>query len=130
MDMPDVPADAESAFYFVGYEYDKHFIGSANEVFNRATHNSPLRMNLIQLDDKVLPRVFFSQVDDTENLDVFEACLHEVLNSRIVWPNVVRKDILEQLLQFFAAWAAPRVFMMQQRLEDDMNGLVSQAQKK
>lgn len=125
---PDAPNESKNAFYFVGYE--ERYIGAANEVFNRATHNSPIRLNLVQVDEKILPLVTFSQVNDTENFDVFEACLHEVLNSNIVWSNLRRKDILEYLLKIFNSWVAPHSFLMQQTLEDKMNLIVSKALKK
>lgn len=110
IDNPDAPNESKNAFYFVGYEDGERYIGPANEVFNRATHNSPIRLNLAQVDEKILPLVTFSQVNDTKNFDVFEACLHEVLNSNIVWSNLRRKDILEYLLKIFKSWVRPHSF--------------------
>lgn len=130
IDNPDTPEGANDAFYFAGYEDGEHYIGQANEVFNRSTHNSPIRLSLVQAGEKLLPAVLFSQVDDTENLDVFEACLHEVLNSKIYWSNLRRKDVLEQLLKFFAAMTFRRVFVYQQSLEDSMSGIIGKYKAK
>ena len=57
------------------------------EHVNRATHNTPIRLNAIQIDKKIIPDVTFSEVSDThtENFDVFEKCLKEVLNSNVSW---------------------------------------------
>ena len=88
MDNPNAPEEKNSAFYFAGYEEGERYIGPSNELFNRATHMSPIRLNLVQIGNKILPEVLFSQVNDTENLDVFETCLHEVLKSKIVWSNL------------------------------------------
>lgn len=130
IDNPDTPEGTNDAFYFAGYEDGEYYIGQANEVFNRSTHNTPIRLSLIQAGEKILPSVLFSQVDDTENLDVFEACLHEVLNSKIYWSNLKRKDVLEQLLKFFAAMTFRRVFVYQQNLEDSMSGIISKYETK
>ena len=125
LDSPNEPEEKDSAFYFVGYEDGEYYIGPTNEVFNRATHNSPIRLSLAQVDEKIWPLVEFSQINDTENLDVFEACLQEVLRSKVHWSNLRRKDILEQLLKIFCAMAVPRTLRSQQTLEDDMNSIVA-----
>ena len=72
---------------------------------NFSIHMSPIRLNLVQIGNKIFPEVLFSQVNDTENLDVFESCLHEVLKSKIVWSKLRRKDILEQLLKIFGVFS-------------------------
>jgi len=130
MDNPNAPEEKNSAFYFCGYEDGERYIGPANELFNRATHASPIRLNLVQIGNKILPEVFFSQINDTENLDVFETCLHAVFNSKIVWSKLRSKNILEHLLKIFSSWAAPRIFRGQQTLEDQMGSLVAKAQRK
>ena len=72
--------------------------GKANntlEFVNRATHNTPIRLNAIQIDNKIVPDVTFSEVNDTENFDVLKTCLKEVLQSNVSWQGGM--DILSLL---------------------------------
>ena len=130
LDNPDMPTGANDAFYFVGNEGDEQYITPANEVFNRATHNSPIRLNLVQIAEKILPNLLFSQVSDTENLDVFEACLHEVLNSKVHWSALRRKDIIKHLLKIFATWTVPVALRSQHVLEESADGIAAKLSKK
>ena len=59
----------------------------AIELLNRSTHNSPLRLANVTLGDKIVPEIFFSAINDTENFDVLEGCLNEVLNSKPAWSS-------------------------------------------
>ena len=52
-------------------------------------HNSPIRLQTIQIDKKILPTVMFSQLNDTESFDVIESCMREVLNSNLVVPTFI-----------------------------------------
>ena len=131
IDNPDMTAGANDAFYFVGCdEINEQYITPVNEVFNRATHNSPIRLSLVQIAEKFLPNVQFSQVSDTENLDVFEACLHEVLNSKVHWSALQRRDIIEQLLKIWITWAVPVALRSQHVLEEAADGIVARNSKK
>lgn len=116
-DNPHVPAGAKDIFYFAGYESDTHYGSVEHEHFNRATHNSPITLNLAHVDEKILPLVEFNPISDTENFDVIEACLREVLNSKIPWPNLPQRGILEQLLKIFMIWAGSKIFSAKQTLE-------------
>ena len=84
------------------------------ELVNRATHNSPIRMKAITIDDKIIPKVTFSEVNDTENLDVFELCMKEILNSKIQWSimNDIKDIIMtvKSLLLIFNAHADKLIF--------------------
>ncbi len=57
------------------------------ELLNRSTHNLPLRLVNVTLGNKIVPEVFFSETNDTENFDVLESCLKEVLHSKPVWSS-------------------------------------------
>lgn len=59
-------------------------INDSIEALNRAIHNSPVRLKTLNIGEKILPKVIFSENNDTENFDVLENCLYEVLNSRLV----------------------------------------------
>lgn len=83
----DIPANKANIFLI---EPERKIPGSdAIEMLNRATHNSPIRLNLIQIGEKLFPEVFFNEVSDTENFDVMESCFREVLNSRLVTSTYV-----------------------------------------
>lgn len=56
------------------------------ELLNRATHNSPVKLQTVQVDEKILPEVFLHELSDTENFDVMEDCFREVLKSKSVLP--------------------------------------------
>lgn len=43
------------------------------ELLNRATHNSPIRLQTVQIGEKIVPEVFFSEINDTENFDVMNS---------------------------------------------------------
>lgn len=78
-------------------------VSDKTELLNRATHNSPVRLKTIRIDEKILPEVIFSEINDTENFDVFETCLREVLNSELVLPSKVSGGYEEILLTLFSA---------------------------
>ena len=79
-----------------------HFNYLRVESLNRATHNSPVRLKNVTIDGKIFPKVTFTQINDTENFDVIESCLREVLKSQLVLPTLdgaVVKELLLQLIQ-------------------------------
>ena len=80
---------------FNGYK-DNLPIQNHIELINRATHNSPVRLKAIKIGNKIVPEVVFSQLNDSENLDVFKACMKEVLSSKIQWFKI--NDVNEILL--------------------------------
>lgn len=69
---------------FILQEKGKFKFSDAIEPLNRATHNSPVRLKTVQIDEKIFPKVIFSESNDTENFDVFEQCFSEVLRSKII----------------------------------------------
>ena len=83
---------------------DKIKFPDSLELLNRATHNSPVRLQTVQVGDKILPEVTFSALNDTENLDVMESCLREVLSSKMILPTEIspesREEILLKLIDF------------------------------
>lgn len=78
--MPEVSADDKN-FYFTNFGHTV----DALEFLNRATHNTPIKLQNVRIGEKVIPEVIFSEVNDTENLDVLENCLAEVLKTPIKW---------------------------------------------
>ncbi len=93
----------DSNFYF----YIGHTI--AVELFNRATHNSPIKLNLLEIENKIVPDVIFNETNDTENLDVFLTCVQEVLKTPIkplIYGGGV-EEILNQLAKIFANLTYP-----------------------
>lgn len=75
---PETSAGNEN-FYFFNIRDD------TLEFLNRATHNTPIKMNLIEIGEKIIPQIIFSEVSDTENPDVLENCLSELLKAPINW---------------------------------------------
>ena len=76
---PDTLPSYEENFYFFEGRND------VTEVLNRATHNTPIKLGNVNVGDKIIPNVIFSEINDSENLDVLETCIKEVLNSRVVY---------------------------------------------
>ena len=89
-----------------------------------------MRLNLFSIDDRILPSVQFSQIEDTENRDVIESCLQEVLRSKIYWTKLHERDLLEQLLQILSKSSRSKVFAEQQSLEDKESILIREQLKK
>lgn len=68
------------------------------ELLNRATHNSPVKLQTVQCGEKILPEVLFNEINDTENFDVMEECFREVLKTKIILPKNVSGGYEEFLL--------------------------------
>ena len=68
------------------------------EPLNRATHNSPIRLKTLQVGEKILPKVTFSEINDIEYPDVFESCFREALNLNLVSPVQNSHDSVKELL--------------------------------
>ena len=79
-------------------------------------------MTALEFNGKVIPEVTFSEINDTENLDVFETCMKTVLQSKIRWSKLERvEDILAALkgmLIFFAGNSQRLVLKQQQNLQE------------
>ncbi len=103
MNVKDIPAmqndKAPLNLYMFDCVKDKLPPGDETELFNRATHNSPIRLKVIETADKIIPNVVFSEVNDTVNLDVFEACMKVVLQSEIQWSKFERTEDLLSMLK-------------------------------
>lgn len=82
---PDVASKNESIFIFENGEKSTN-LNDKLELLNRALHNSPVRLKSLRIDEKIFPKVIFSEDNDTENFDVLENCLKEVLRSKIIPP--------------------------------------------
>ena len=89
------------SLYFMGYEYIYFKINDALEHFNRANHNTPIKLNNLEIGNSIVPNVIFSEVSDTEQEDVFKKCFNEILNSKIAWKEKIKLDELKQLLTIF-----------------------------
>ena len=84
-------------FFIIELQQD---LNESIENLNRATHNSPVRLKTLQIGEKILPKVIFSESDDTENFDVIESCLREVMNSKLFSSAYVSGVLEEVLLSF------------------------------
>ena len=79
------------------------------ELLNRAVHNSPVRLKLIQVGEKLLPEVVFSEINDTENFDVLKTCLDEVMKSNWVFPENISERLetfIYPLINFITSFIA------------------------
>lgn len=89
------------SLYLIGYEYTVFKINDALEHFNRANHNTPIKLNNLEIGNSIVPNVIFSEVSDTEQFDVFEKCFNEILHSKIAWKEKFDLEELKQLLTIF-----------------------------
>ena len=67
------------------------------ENLNRATHNSPIRLSTFQINEKIIPEIILSEINDTENFDVLSKCLKETLHSKVVWGGLKNQNPIETL---------------------------------
>ena len=115
-------------FYIDNCDKDKSGWSENVEVFNRSVHNSPLRIKTFKLANKVIPEVSFSEVNDTENLDVFKTCMKEILNSKIQWSkfeNYLDIDsILKVMLQIFETYAKRFVLRNEQDVQENADKII------
>ena len=89
------------------------------EFLNRATHNTPVRLNNIQIDKKFIPKITFSEINDTENFDVIKDCIKEVLKSKIVWGNGVDLiKLLNEMIKIYIDLAGHTLHNHRQYLND------------
>ena len=96
----------EYNFYMIDMKNDNFGMHDGLEWFNRATHNSPIRLKAVEIADKIIPEVVFNEHSDTENLVVFETFMKEMLNSNVKWLRTndikLSMDVLKFLLVNFA----------------------------
>ena len=98
------------------------------ELLNRATHNSPIKMKSIKIEDKIIPEVIFSKVNDTENLDVFETCMKEILREKIKFPII--EDIpqilssLRYILPYFNNYANKFLLKGQHNMQESIDNFL------
>ena len=69
-------------FYF---DLQKNSWDARVEILNRATHNTPIKLQNIKIDGKIIPKIIFSGANDTEYLELLENALQCVLGSKIIW---------------------------------------------
>lgn len=121
-------------FYIDDCDKDKFAWSENVEVFNRSVHNSPLRIKTFKIYNKIIPEVTFSEVNDTENLDVFKACMKEILSSKIQWPkfeNYVEIDsMLKIILQIFEIYARRFVLRNEQDVQENVDKIIKAIGKK
>ena len=118
------PSNINDSFSFINYNYNDLPFNDSIEPFNRATHNSPIRMNALHADEKNIFEIILSESNDSENLDVFETCLKEVLNSKITYCRFKGEEAVEhlkQLLAIFVKLAAPVVMKSRHFINEQMD---------
>lgn len=95
----------------------------ALEVLNRATHNTPIKLNAVNIGDKIIPDVVFNEVNDTENLDVFLSCMKEVMTTRTIYGGGKSvNDLLENLNHLITITQTIRpIFSGRHDLEHNVN---------
>ena len=115
-------------FYIDDCDKDKNDWSENVEVFNRSVHNSPVHIKSVKIKNKVIPDVTFSEIDDTENLDVFKSCMKEVLNSKIQWSKLENyqeiSSTLKLLLQIFEVHAKRFVLRYEQDVQENADKLI------
>ena len=91
----------EAPEYFYVFERQRDGITDVDELerFNRATHNSPIRMKTIDLGGRLIPEVTFSEVDDSEGLEIFEACMEKIMSTEIRWSRLGSVEELTSALK-------------------------------
>ena len=90
----------DTNFFAIDMHNDNFGMHDGLEWFNRATHNSPIRIKTIEVADKIIPEVIFDEICDTENLVVFQKFMKEILNSNIQWLKVSDVKIMMEILKF------------------------------
>ena len=103
------------------------------ELFNRATHNSPIKLKAGEFDKTIIPAITFTAINDTENLDVFETCMKRVLQSKIQWTKLERtEDLLslsKLLILSFDIQAKQSIFRSQHNLQEVIEAKLRSAKK-
>ena len=103
---------------------DTHAVFITLENFNRSNHNSPVRLDNFYIDDKLITNVIFSEICDTENFDVFDACFHEVLKSEIEWGGIPTEkplSLLKVMLSIFGESSRHVVLKERHMTDEDVN---------
>ena len=103
------------------------------ELFNRATHNSPIKLKAGEFDKTIIPAITFTAINDTENLDVFETCMKIVLQSKIGRSKLERTEDLLSLLKLlilsFDIQAKQSIFRSQHNLQEVIEAKLRSAKK-
>lgn len=101
------------------------------ELFNRATHNSPIRSDTVKIGEKIIPEVTFSEVNDTENLDVFLACMEEILRMKINWGAGITDEkflpVYKKMLATLTEQARGKSFSFRHAIDSYMDLKLSEA---
>ena len=78
-----------------------YFFNLMNDTFeflNLATHNTPIKMELVEIGEKIIPQVIFSEINDNEAPDVLEKFLQELFKMPVKW--IEDENLFETLQQF------------------------------
>ena len=125
LENPDAVPWNNADFYFIacGVDSMKNYPSDSIENLNRSTHNSPIKLSIMNVSKKIIPKVTFSETCDTENPDVLESCLEPVLKSKIAWVNDfdVIKTVLPNLIQAIDSCLIKIPLRRQHSLEEQMN---------
>ncbi len=94
--------------------------GETPELLNRATHNTPVKLNTLEIGGKCIPNVIFSEINDTENFDVMDSCFHQVLNSTIIWGGLKGQNPIENIKQLLTILesSSPIILRSNQRVNE------------
>lgn len=95
---------------FLNYNASEFDLNRSQENFNKANHNSPIKLSCVKIGKKNIPNVIFNEINDIENQDVFEKCIREVLNSHINWLSNINGGgykILEHYEEIFEIYLKP-----------------------
>ncbi len=116
--MPEISPENKN-FYFTSFNHSADIL----EFLNRATHNTPIKIQNVKIGEKIVPKIFFSEVNDSENLDVMLKCLSEVLKSSINWGGTGENAFktLEELIPFGINWVRPMIFRENHHLTEIMD---------
>lgn len=117
-------SDTDDSFSFINYNYNDFPLNDCLESFNRATHNSPIRINSLNVGGKDISKIILSESNDIENFDVLEACLKEFLNSKIIWSKFKGNDAIEnlkQILLLFVKSASKIVMKWRHNINEEMD---------
>lgn len=125
LEKKEMPLERSKNFCFTNFNVEEQLLWrEPTENLNRATHNSPIRLSAIKINEKILSDVILSPIDDTENFDVIETCLKEFLKSKIVWGGIKNQNVLENLRQMLIIlnnWGAPAILKSQHMINENID---------
>lgn len=91
------------------------------ETLNRPKHTTPIRLYNLKIGEKIIPKVIFTELNDTEYFDVLESCTKLILSSKINWGGAnnlesALKNLLD-LINIFSEHFQMLDFSFEQKLD-------------